>query len=405
MPSTAPPPPHLPAAAAGAASGGAFAAAAGRSSGSAPSAQPPDCGWPEEPRVVAGNGRHAGRPPRGAGIIAFQPEPAGLLVCLVEKRNGKRGFPKGGLKREVQETVMQGAQREFHEETGIPLGRLELLQRVVVDCDFLGVRYLVAWCAAAQEGDPDAGRSSWAPPFEDPTDNDPIVAASWVSCDEVLANRVRGCQRSILDLLQRALEHAKKSKPPQPSQSQAKQGDRVSSTATAHSPCSAAGAPPLAARGELSAEDLAAQQALAVQGLNSKKLPLRPGRPACAFFLRTGKCKHGQACVWDHLETSSCPRRPGQRVCTLYWRTRTCKFGPYCVHDHPSGLPDPAAVSSELGARGRELPLELEMASTQQSQTQLLLHMQLQQEIPTLHDPEALMKCWMRFQHSFCPGG
>lgn len=36
--------------------------------------------------------------------------------------------------------------------------------------------------------------------------------------------------------------------------------------------------------------------------LNRQGLPLRPGQPACQFFVRTGACKFGAACKWDHLK-------------------------------------------------------------------------------------------------------
>lgn len=138
-------------------------------------------------------------------MIAFQWTDAGIFVCLVEKRSGKRGFPKGGLKTEMEETVLRGARREFHEETGIPLGRLDLVPWVVVDCDYLGVRYLVSWCSPANAGDPDDGCSAWAPPAEDPNDDDPIVRASWNSCNEILAHGARGCHIGLQALLERAL--------------------------------------------------------------------------------------------------------------------------------------------------------------------------------------------------------
>eukprot|EP00932_Pfiesteria_piscicida_P002453 SRR837773.12388.p1 GENE.SRR837773.12388~~SRR837773.12388.p1 ORF type:complete len:237 (+),score=66.49 SRR837773.12388:56-712(+) len=41
---------------------------------------------------------------------------------------------------------------------------------------------------------------------------------------------------------------------------------------------------------------------LARQGLNSQRLPLRPGLPPCGHFLRKGSCKRLKACMWDHPE-------------------------------------------------------------------------------------------------------
>lgn len=86
------------------------------------------------------------------------------------------------------------------------------------------------------------------------------------------------------------------------------------------------------------------------RGLNSKKLPMRPGMAPCQFFMRNGNCKYGQQCKWDHPELSigpkGLPRRPGDQPCAFYLRTGACKFGLTCKFDHPEsleGLTVPAA--------------------------------------------------------------
>lgn len=64
-------------------------------------------------------GRQAGKPPRGAGIIATS---SSGLVVICRKRDGKASFPKGG--RDGQ-SVRDAAVREWVEETGLPPAPLE----------------------------------------------------------------------------------------------------------------------------------------------------------------------------------------------------------------------------------------------------------------------------------------
>uniref|UniRef100_A0A7S2NUL1 C3H1-type domain-containing protein n=1 Tax=Zooxanthella nutricula TaxID=1333877 RepID=A0A7S2NUL1_9DINO len=143
--------------------------------------------------------------------------------------------------------------------------------------------------------------------------------------------------------------------------------------------------------------------ALASQGLNSKRLPLRPGLPPCGFFMRKGTCKRGKSCMWDHpepdLNSSGYPLRPGQLVCALYRRTRTCKFGLLCMYDHPE-LP-----GDEPKDQPGMLPLALAKVAAQQHQLQLLLHLQLLQEMDMMQDPEAMMNAWVRFRITFSLNG
>mmetsp|Transcript_70467 Transcript_70467/g.229111 ORF Transcript_70467/g.229111 Transcript_70467/m.229111 type:complete len:389 (-) Transcript_70467:248-1414(-) len=81
---------------------------------------------------------------------------------------------------------------------------------------------------------------------------------------------------------------------------------------------------------------------LRTQGLNSKKLPLRPGVPPCGYFMRRGECKYGKACKWDHPEalmtTKGFPRRIGEQPCAFFIRTGVCKFGLTCKFDHPENV-------------------------------------------------------------------
>lgn len=148
----------------------------------------------------------------------------------------------------------------------------------------------------------------------------------------------------------------------------------------------------------------AQRTALASQGLNSKRLPLRPGLPPCGFFMRRGTCKRGKGCMWDHPEpdtnSKGYPLRPGQLVCALYRRTHTCKFGLLCMYDHP----EPTSKEEPQDQPGT-LPLALAKVSAQQHQLQLLMHLQLLQEMDMLQDPEAMMNAWVRFRITFSLNG
>jgi len=89
---------------------------------------------------------------------------------------------------------------------------------------------------------------------------------------------------------------------------------------------------------------------LRAQGLNSKKLPLRPGVPPCGFFMRKGECKYGKQCKWDHPEvvmnTRGFPIRTGEPPCTFYMRMGHCKFAATCKYDHPEDI---AAAKAKMG--------------------------------------------------------
>lgn len=70
--------------------------------------------------------------------------------------------------------------------------------------------------------------------------------------------------------------------------------------------------------------------------------PSRPGQPLCDFYTKTGHCKFGEACKFDHpleygvlLNQLGLPLRPNEAVCSHFEKTRTCKFGPACKFHHP----------------------------------------------------------------------
>ncbi|PWZ09382.1 Zinc finger CCCH domain-containing protein 12 [Zea mays] len=74
--------------------------------------------------------------------------------------------------------------------------------------------------------------------------------------------------------------------------------------------------------------------------------PERPGEPDCTYYLRTGLCRFGMSCRFNHppdrnLAIASArmkgeyPERVGQPECQYYLKTGTCKFGPTCKFHHP----------------------------------------------------------------------
>ncbi|KAJ1286812.1 hypothetical protein BS78_03G380800 [Paspalum vaginatum] len=74
--------------------------------------------------------------------------------------------------------------------------------------------------------------------------------------------------------------------------------------------------------------------------------PERPGEPDCTYYLRTGLCRFGMSCRFNHppdrnMAIASArmkgeyPERVGQPECQYYLKTGTCKFGPTCKFHHP----------------------------------------------------------------------
>ena len=92
------------------------------------------------------------------------------------------------------------------------------------------------------------------------------------------------------------------------------------------------------------------QQQLGAQAAppRTAAFPARPGQPPCEFYVKTGHCKFGEACRFDHppqfavaLNSAGLPLRPGEPACAHFEKTRLCKFGPACKFDHPELRPPP----------------------------------------------------------------
>ena len=77
---------------------------------------------------------------------------------------------------------------------------------------------------------------------------------------------------------------------------------------------------------------------------------------ACEFFSKTGHCKFGESCVFDHpaefavpLGVSGLPIRPDQPLCMFFKRNYECKFGPSCKFSHPRLRPILAGSAATAG--------------------------------------------------------
>ncbi|KAJ8761794.1 hypothetical protein K2173_004608 [Erythroxylum novogranatense] len=88
-------------------------------------------------------------------------------------------------------------------------------------------------------------------------------------------------------------------------------------------------------------------------GLGATIYPQRPGRTECEYYMKTGVCKFGERCKFHHpidrsepiakppqhqnvkLTLAGLPRREGAVHCPYYMKTGACKYGATCKFDHP----------------------------------------------------------------------
>ncbi|MCL7042352.1 hypothetical protein MKW94_006985 [Papaver nudicaule] len=80
---------------------------------------------------------------------------------------------------------------------------------------------------------------------------------------------------------------------------------------------------------------------------NKEEYPERPGEPECKYYLKTGVCKYGKDCRYDHPQEKTAvgpaqqfnflglPIRPGEKECPFYMRVGSCKFATNCRFHHP----------------------------------------------------------------------
>eukprot|EP00397_Hematodinium_sp_SG-2012_P023052 GEMP01023925.1.p1 GENE.GEMP01023925.1~~GEMP01023925.1.p1 ORF type:complete len:395 (+),score=63.54 GEMP01023925.1:54-1238(+) len=126
-------------------------------------------------------------------------------------------------------------------------------------------------------------------------------------------------------------------------------------------------------------------------GFNSKGFPIRPGVAVCQFFSKTGDCKFGPSCKWDHNETQGgmmmmmntprpqmmaapsggapaginslgLPIRPASQACPFFTKTGSCSYGESCKWDHPEEYCALAGNNSGMGAFPNKRPVKVETA-------------------------------------------
>ncbi|KAI4326756.1 hypothetical protein MLD38_032035 [Melastoma candidum] len=85
----------------------------------------------------------------------------------------------------------------------------------------------------------------------------------------------------------------------------------------------------------------------------------RASRTECKYYLKTGGCKFGKACRYDHtrlkfsatplldLNFLGLPIRPGEKECPYYMRNGSCKFAANCRFNHPDPSAGPGDPSQE----------------------------------------------------------
>ncbi|KAA0055296.1 zinc finger CCCH domain-containing protein 43 [Cucumis melo var. makuwa] len=88
----------------------------------------------------------------------------------------------------------------------------------------------------------------------------------------------------------------------------------------------------------------------------------------CKFYLRTGGCKFGNACRYNHTRSRALtspilelnflglPIRPDEKECPYYMRTGSCKYGANCKFNHPD--PTTVAGSESLSGYNNGVPLQ-----------------------------------------------
>ncbi|XP_058101057.1 zinc finger CCCH domain-containing protein 37-like isoform X2 [Magnolia sinica] len=110
-------------------------------------------------------------------------------------------------------------------------------------------------------------------------------------------------------------------------------------------------------------------------GLGPTIYPQRPGQTECDFYMKTGECKFGERCKFHHpidqseptpsmmkhtlqqnvkLTLAGLPRRVGAIICPFYMKTGTCKYGSTCRFDHPPPGEVVAMAAAQSASGGEE---------------------------------------------------
>ncbi|XP_052175635.1 zinc finger CCCH domain-containing protein ZFN-like isoform X2 [Diospyros lotus] len=99
--------------------------------------------------------------------------------------------------------------------------------------------------------------------------------------------------------------------------------------------------------------------------MDSGTYPVREGEPDCSYYIRTGLCRFGATCRFNHppnrklaIATARMkgeyPERIGQPECQYYLKTGTCKFGATCKFHHPR---DKAGIAGRVTLNVLGFPL------------------------------------------------
>ncbi|KAK9066429.1 hypothetical protein SSX86_013751 [Deinandra increscens subsp. villosa] len=93
------------------------------------------------------------------------------------------------------------------------------------------------------------------------------------------------------------------------------------------------------------------------------------GQIECKYYLSPAGCKYGKSCKFSHgrgktvitpvveFNFLGLPIRPGEKECPYYMRNGSCKYGPSCRFNHP----DPSAVGGDAPPTyGNDGPLPLQ---------------------------------------------
>lgn len=95
------------------------------------------------------------------------------------------------------------------------------------------------------------------------------------------------------------------------------------------------------------------QQGTKEKGKQREDSQERQGQIECKYYLTSGGCKYGKACKFIHSREKGAvspivefnflglPIRPGEKECPYYMRTGSCKYGSNCRFHHP----DPTTVA------------------------------------------------------------
>ncbi|KAL6659707.1 hypothetical protein ACP70R_002536 [Stipagrostis hirtigluma subsp. patula] len=103
------------------------------------------------------------------------------------------------------------------------------------------------------------------------------------------------------------------------------------------------------------------------EAMESGPYPERVGEPDCSYYMRTGQCRFGMTCKFNHpadrkLAVAAArmkgeyPQRIGQPECQYYLKTGTCKFGATCKFHHPR---EKAAMATRVQLNALGYPLRL----------------------------------------------